>query len=179
MVAEPSHPGPASVTLSADMVQALHLAGIEFLVHVMDRAAGDLHAMFKSLPLGVKPGKRRQKAGMYVYYPAGKSSNEIARKQPHIAREANKFDATFAQLINDPCIMLFAAAAFPLNNDRLDPSFTGLLEPGRISFVADHHRDFRIRYLAALNGVDYRNHVRAAARNEDPKFHRPSSESVI
>ena len=35
-------------------------AVVEFLVHEVDRAAGNLHAISKSLLLGLKPGKRRQ-----------------------------------------------------------------------------------------------------------------------
>ncbi len=70
-------------------------AVVEFFVHEVDRAAGNLHTVSKSLLLGLKPGKRRQQRWMNVKDAPRKLLHEPRRKQPHVSRKTHQVNFVF------------------------------------------------------------------------------------
>src|SRR2546423_14213692 len=68
--------------------------------------------------------------------------------------------------------MFFARAPFALDERRLDATVARAHAPRRGRLVADDERNLRAGHMSVAHGVNEREHVRPAARNEDADFHR-------
>ena len=55
--------------------------------------------------------------------------------------------------------MLLARPAIAFDNNRFNNALTGFFQPLRLPLITNYYGNLRIRYLAALCGIDESDHV--------------------
>ena len=75
------------------------------------------------------------------------------RQQPHIAREADQFDAVIFQRGHNFAVVLLARLALRRNDQRIQPALSRSRDPGCIGLVRNNHGDPRVWDAARINAV--------------------------
>ncbi len=119
--------------------------GVQILVHEMHGAAGEFRAVLERLPLRFKSRKRRQQRRMNIQDAVGKRRDEIGRKQPHVACEADQIDIFFPERRDYQFVVGLAlqslwmeSRAFRCRDAR------ALIDSLRVLAIAHHEGDLRV-----------------------------------
>ena len=123
---------------------------VQMLVNKMDRATGQLHAVFKRLFLRVHSRKSGQQRRMNVDNAIGKSPDEVRREEAHIAGQADQINLRLLQRRYNLSIVLFADSPFGRNQLSLQAAPLGRVKATSISAVRNDNRDFCVK-LSALD----------------------------
>lgn len=105
-------------------------AMIQFFIHKMHRAAGNLHTISESLLLRLQPRKSRQQRGMDIENPPRKLLHKPWRKQTHVPGKANQIDIMLLEHTDNFAVMLFRVLPFDGITTALRPRCRAVATPG-------------------------------------------------
>ena len=93
---------------------------VKLFVDEVDRAAGDLNAVFEGLELRVEAREGGQQRGVDVEDALRVGQDESSREQAHVAGEADEVDFVGLQSGDDFKVVLLALAAVGFDGDGFE-----------------------------------------------------------
>jgi hypothetical protein len=145
---------------------------IEMLVHKVDRAAGDLHAIVERLLLGIEAGEGGKQRGVDVENAVGECGDESGREQAHVAGEADEVDFVLVKAGDEICIVVGAGPPFGTVEDGGEAELSGRGKAGCVLNVGDNYGDFYVEQFARADVAGNGEEVGAAAGKEDAEAER-------
>src|SRR6266700_3856590 len=103
-------------------------AGVEILVHEMNRAAGKFYAIFQGLTLRFESGEGGEQRRMNVQDAVWIFGDKKWGEQPHVSRQTNQINLVFVENGCDLAVVSFALQAFRRDHARLDTARFGALD---------------------------------------------------
>src|SRR5580698_10041284 len=132
----------------------------------MNRAAGELDAVFERLPLRLKARKGWQQRRVNVQNTVWERGHKIRRQQAHVAGETDEVDFVLVENLDDLAVIRFPFQSFRRNHARGNTACLCAIDTGGAIAVADDHGDFRVRNSAGRNALRERFEIRTAAAQQ-------------
>src|SRR5512141_1055963 len=101
---------------------------VEFLIHKMDGAPGDFHAIGKGLLLSFEAGERRQKRRMDIKNASGKLLHEPGREKAHVSGQTNEIGLVLLERADDFAIVRLAIFALGWYDESVQAELSGRLD---------------------------------------------------
>jgi len=128
-------------------------AVVQFFIHKMNRASGDLCPVVQGLLVRIQTWKGGEQRGMNVQDAIRKGSNELRRDEPHVAREADQIHLMGLETGNDVSVVF---GSFASGGDKERVAQSELLGSGQarcLGNIRDHHGNDGVRKMARANGL--------------------------